>query len=85
MSKKEIARAKFIAPPGKSDVEAAWTETLSWYAKLKFGGAALSKPDFNKIRAAMEEGKRDLQRRWGRLLSREHEYRLGSQAMRGAI
>ena len=32
-----------------------------------------------------EAGKRDLQRRWGRLLSREHEYRLGSQAMRGAI
>ena len=60
MSKKEIARAKFIAPPGKSDVEAAWAATLTWYAKLKFGGAALSKPDFNKIRAAMERDKRDM-------------------------
>jgi hypothetical protein len=60
MSKKEIARAKFVAPPGKSDVEAAWAATLSWYAKLKFGGSALSKPDFDKIRAAMEKGKRDM-------------------------
>jgi hypothetical protein len=60
MAKKEIARAKFVAPPGKSDVEAAWAATLSWYAKLKFGGAALSKPDFDKIRAAMEKGKRDM-------------------------
>lgn len=60
MSKKEIARAKFVAPPGKSDVEAAWSATLSWYAKLKFGGAALGKPDFDKIRAAMDKGKRDM-------------------------
>ena len=60
MSKKEIARAKFVAPPGKSDVEAAWTATLSWFAKLKFGGPALSKPDFDKIRAAMEKGKGDM-------------------------
>ena len=60
MSKKEIARAKFVPPPGKSDVESAWTATLSFYAKLKFGGAALSKPDFDKIRAAMEKGKRDM-------------------------
>ena len=60
MSKKEIARAKFVAPPGKSDVDAAWAATQSWYAKLKFGGSALSKPDFDKIRAAMEKGKRDM-------------------------
>ena len=32
-----------------------------------------------------EAAKRDLQRRWGRLLSREQEYRLGSQTMRGVI
>jgi len=60
MAKKEIARAKFVAPPGKSDVEAAWAATLSWYAKLKLGGPSLSKPDFDKIRAAMEKDKRDM-------------------------
>ncbi|HET7201780.1 MAG TPA: radical SAM protein [Steroidobacteraceae bacterium] len=47
------------------------------------GIAAMHRPQ--RSHDQREAARRDLQRRWCRLLSREEEYRLGSQAMRGVI